>query len=204
VALRAYFYYQGYEWVVNYVSMPMCLDSFALGGFMAWLQLKRMDLFKKVFSKTIWIWLGFASWVLVVIWAKTNVDINDPRTVHNVANDVWERLFASVFCFFLIGKAVLGFEGGMRWFLENPVSNYLGKISYGLYVYHNFVYNHFHTPATHPTLRVLNKIYQFVPMLRGVTLFEILYFFLLTTLVAALSWHLIEKPINNLKDRYAY
>ncbi|HEV7349483.1 acyltransferase [Telluribacter sp.] len=202
--LRMYFYYQGYEWVVNYVSMPTCLDSFAMGGFMAWLQLKRFELFKKVFSKTIWIWLGLASWILVVSWSKTNVDAMDPRTIHNVANDVWERFFASIFCSFLIGKAVLGFEGGMKWFLENSVSNYLGKISYGLYVYHNFVYNHFHITATHPTIRMLNKIYQYIPVLKGVTAFEIVFFFMLTTLVAAFSWHFIEKPINNLKDRYAY
>lgn len=204
VALRAYFYYQGYEWVVNYVSMPTCLDSFAMGGFMAWLQLYRVETFKKLFSKTIWIWLGLASWVLVVTWSKTNVDINDPRTIHNVANDVWERFFGSLFCFFLIGKAVVGFEGGMRWFLEHPVSNYFGKISYGLYVYHNFVYNHFHSSPNHPTIRLLNKIYQYVPALNGNMIFELVLFFALTTLVASLSWHFIEKPINNLKDRYAY
>ncbi|GAB2772639.1 acyltransferase [Rhabdobacter roseus] len=197
VVLRAIFYRAGFDWMVNYVSTPTCLDSFGLGGLMAWMQLQRKDFFVKLFRNPLWVWLGLASWVLVVYWSKTFVE------VHNVANDVWERLFGSLFCFFLIGKAVVGFEGGMRWFLENPVSNYLGKISYGLYLYHNFVYNHYHTQAGHPTLRLLHKIHQYIPALKGVVVFEVAYFFLLTVLVASLSWHLIEKPINQLKDRYA-
>ena len=72
--------------------------------------------------------VSLAGWILVVYWSKTFTEI------HNVANEVVDRFISSVFCFFLIGKAVLGFEGWMKWVLENPVSNYLGKISYGLYL----------------------------------------------------------------------
>ena len=197
ILLRFYFYYAGYEWVVNYVSMPMCLDSFGLGGLMAWMQLRRPELFIKVFKNPIWILVGLACWIAVVYWSKTFVEI------HNVANDVIDRFVSSVLCFFLIGKAVLGFKGGMKWFLENPVSNYLGKISYGMYLYHNFIYNHFHTPPTHPTMRILNKIHGYLPTLTESLAFQMVYFFFLTTCLAALSWHFIEKPINSLKDKYA-
>lgn len=198
IALRGYFYYSGHNWVVAYVTMPACLDAFGLGGLLAWCQLYRPDVFHRVFSKSRWIILGLLSWIAVVYWSKTYVEL------HNVANTVWERLAGSLFAFFMIGKAVNGFEGVTRKILENRVTIYFGKISYGLYVYHNFVYNHYHTPATHPTLRLLNKIYQFVPVLKGVLVFEILYYFALTVAVASVSWFLIEKPINSLKDRWAY
>ncbi|TDB64437.1 acyltransferase family protein [Arundinibacter roseus] len=197
ILLRVYFFTAGYEWMVNYVSMPTCLDSFGLGGLMAWLQLNRPTLFVKVFEKTRWIWLTLLGWILVVYWSKSFDEI------HNFANDVVDRLISSVFCFFLIGKAVLGYGGVMKWFLENSVSNYLGKISYGMYVYHNFVYNHFHSSPSHPTIRLLNKIESWFPVLNDSLIFQLMLFFALTTLLAALSWHIVEKPINSLKDKYA-
>lgn len=197
VLLRFYFFYAGYEWMVNYVTMPTCLDSFGLGGIMAWMQLRRPELFEKFFKNTIWIWVGLLGWILVVYWSKTFVEI------HNVANDVVDRFVSSVFCFFLIGKAVLGFDGVMKWFLEHPVSNYMGKISYGMYVYHNFVYNHYHTQGNHPTLKILSKLENWFPILDNSLFFQLCLFFLLTAILSSLSWHIIEKPINGLKDRYA-
>lgn len=197
VLLRLYFFLAGYEWMVNYVSMPMCLDSFGLGGIMAWLQLRKPEVFVKLFNKTWLIWLSLAAWILVQYWSKAHVEI------HNIANDVVDRLVSSIFCFFLIGKAVIGYTGPMRWFLENSVSSYLGKISYGMYLYHNFIYNHFHTQPTHPTLRLLHKIQNWAPALGNSQVFQMFLFFALTALLAALSWQFIEKPINNLKDRYA-
>ncbi len=197
VLLRAYFFFAGYDWVVPYVTMPACLDSFGLGGLMAWMQLKRPALFSRIFSKTYLVVLGLLAWILVLYWSKTSAD------KYNVANVVVDRFVSSLFCFFLIGKAVLGFKGPAKWFLEHPVSLYFGKISYGLYVYHNFIYNHFHTTSNHPTFRILRKIYSYIPSLSGNQVFELLYYFALTTLVAALSWHFIEKPVNDLKDRYA-
>ncbi len=71
--------------------------------------------------------------------------------------------------------------------LENPVLRYLGKISYGLYVYHTSV------------IWLLSNLN--LPFQSGSTQ---MYFFALgsTTFVATLSYYLIEKPINNLKDGF--
>ena len=198
VALRFYFHYTGKEWFVSYVTMPACLDSFALGALMAWLQLYRKDIFEKLFSKTWPVILGLLCWILLHYWSKNSGQL------YNVANVVWDRLVSSVFCFFLIGKAVMGFKGLAGSFLENRVSVYLGKISYGIYLYHNFVYNHFHSGPNHPTVRLFNKIYQYIPDLRGSVPFEASLVVALTILVASVSWFLFEKPINALKDKYAY
>src|SRR5258706_935958 len=71
--------------------------------------------------------------------------------------------------------------------LENQVLRYLAKISYGLYVYHQAII--WFIPQLH------------LPFQPGSVQ---LYFFALssTIFVASLSYYLIEKPINNLKDKF--
>jgi len=198
VMLRFYFFFSGKDWSVSYVTMPACLDSFALGGLMAWLQLYKKELFLKLFNKTWPVAAALAGWILMQYWNKTYADI------HNVVDVVVDRLVSSVFSFFLIGRAVTGYRGLTKYFLENPVSVYLGKISYGIYLYHNFVYNHYHSGPNHPTVRLIHKIYQHFPALEGSLTFEACLFSLLTIMVASLSWFFFEKPINSLKDRYAH
>jgi peptidoglycan/LPS O-acetylase OafA/YrhL len=117
---------------------------------------------------------------------------------------VLERLVGSIFCFFLIAKAVDGYTGIMKWFLENALVSYFGRISYGLYLYHNFVYNFFHTPQTSIIMKGLHKIQKIMPSITQNTVFELLYFFGITVLIATLSWFLIEKPVNNLKKHFTY
>lgn len=196
LTFRAWFFFSGYNWIVNYVSMPACLDSFGLGAFMAWLLLFRPGEYRKLFSNGYRVVLGLLLWAGVVYWSKT---FGEPK---NIATDVWERLAGSVFCFFLIGKGVLGYGGAMKNFLENRVVLYLGKISYGLYAYHNLVHNHYHSPPGHPTLRALRKIEQLVPAVAHNIVFESLFFFAITVAVASLSWYLMEKPINSLKEKW--
>lgn len=195
ILFRMYFFFAGYSWIVNYVSMPACLDSFGLGAFMAWMLLFRGDTFRAIFANGWLVLAGLLLWVAVVVWGKM---FDQPK---NIATDVWERLAGSLFCFFLIAKGVVGYSGTMKAFLENSVVLYLGKISYGLYAYHNLVYNHFHSPHNHPTLRVLRKIEQLVPAVAHNMLFESCFFFAITVAVATVSWYVMEKPINDLKDK---
>jgi peptidoglycan/LPS O-acetylase OafA/YrhL len=68
---------------------------------------------------------------------------------------------------------------------------FIGKISYGIYLYHNIVYRlvdsfifHYHI-SINPLLTLLVQIS-------------------ITFLIAAVSWHLIEKPVLRLKDKYDY
>ena len=109
-------------------------------------------------------------------------------------SDVWERLSASVFGFFLIGRGVMGFEGVMKWVLEHPVSQYMGRISYGLYLYHNFVFNVYHTRPTHFTVQSWNWMTRQLPVLDRLLLFSVLLLpFPNYSAGYRLSWYLIEK-----------
>ena len=203
VALRYALYRAHMPWFIGYVSTPTCLDAFGLGGLMAYGWLYQRELFNRVFQSSVWVWLSLAGFVGVGLLNHW-ISLDSPRGYHNVMSDVWERLSASVFGFFLIGRAVLGFGGIMKWVLENPVSQYMGRISYGLYLYHNFVFNVYHTQPTHFTVRSWNWIIRHVPILDATYFFQFSYYVLLTVLLATLSWYLIEKPINSLKDRYSY
>ncbi|AQG80138.1 acyltransferase family protein [Spirosoma montaniterrae] len=208
VAMRYVLYRARMPWFIGYVTMPACLDSFGLGAIMAYWWLYQRERFGRVFRHSVWIWVFIALFALVIYLTKILPAIPDSTGLpghHNIMSDVWERLVASLIGFFLIGRAVVGFTNpAMKWLLENPVSQYMGRISYGLYLFHNFVFNVYHTPPTHITLRIWRRASDLLPFLNSSYFFQFSYFLTLTILLATVSWYLIEKPINNLKDRYAY
>ncbi|MES2520132.1 MAG: acyltransferase [Bacteroidota bacterium] len=202
VALRTYLFLNGNSWMAQYVLMPTCLDSFGLGGLLAYFFTFQKDTLFDEFCKTKYLIVSLIVLISSMYFSR-EYQISSNQ-VHHFGNLVLERLIGSIFCFFLIAKAVSGYSGTMKWFLENPVSNYLGKISYGLYLYHNFVYNVYHTPDTSYVLRVLHKMQRMIPTLTENLAFELLYFFGITTIIATLSWYCIEKPVNNLKKYFTY
>lgn len=100
--------------------------------------------------------------------------------------------FFSIGCAFFIYLAAKGIRGIPGYFFENSFVSYLGKISYGIYLYHLFVpdfvkWSFRSNGMEIPSIEILWMIYS------GLTL-----------LICSASWFLIEKPINQLKDRFAY
>jgi peptidoglycan/LPS O-acetylase OafA/YrhL len=184
------------------VLMPTCLDCFGLGGLMAYFFTFKKDTVFKNLTKGIYLFFSFLG-LLLTFYFTRQFQLSSGET-HNFGNVVLERFVDSVFCFFLIIKAVSGYSGIMKWFLENSIVSYFGRISYGLYLYHNFVYNFFHTPQTSIVLRVLHKIQRMIPTFTQNSFFELFYFFGITVFVATLSWFIIEKPVNNLKKYFTY
>jgi peptidoglycan/LPS O-acetylase OafA/YrhL len=100
---------------------------------------------------------------------------------------------ASLIFAWLIGAAGLGFKGWIGKILELSPLNYLGKITYGIYVYHYFA-----PLILVPVLAPFGYQLQ-VPGFRNFILSG-----LLTIAVASLSWHWFELPINNLKRHFQY
>ncbi len=198
VLLRAILFVTHAPWMAQFVLMPTCLDAFGLGGVLAWLILFRRETFDKLVRNN---GLLIGSFALYAgnVWLMSQLS-----PARNVATDVTDRLVTSVFCMFLIGRGIVGFGQPVKWLLENRVVNYLGQISYGLYLFHNLIFNYYHTPEMYPTLRVWHKAVTLLPILEATPILRLCYFYGLTVLLAALSWHLIEKPINGLKDRFSY
>jgi peptidoglycan/LPS O-acetylase OafA/YrhL len=81
----------------------------------------------------------------------------------------------------VIGRASLGFEGPIGKVLNNSVLQYLGTISYGIYILHGFVREYVTEHLS----------WMWHPRLVAITLVAIT----MTITLASLSWHLMERPI---------
>jgi peptidoglycan/LPS O-acetylase OafA/YrhL len=104
----------------------------------------------------------------------------------------------TIFAFSLLYAGIIGLvalHAGSRWLwpMRWKVLVYLGQISYGLYLYHYVVYWLIDGCRSRPNHL---KTAQDWPM-QATKL-------LVTLAVAIASWHLIEKPILRLKDRFRY
>jgi peptidoglycan/LPS O-acetylase OafA/YrhL len=93
----------------------------------------------------------------------------------------------------LIAGAARGFGGTVGRVFQLAPLTYLGKISYGLYVIHPFMarvvpWAYEQLGAGYPTTSLVE-----FPVLAAATI-----------LVAAASWQLYERPLNDLKRYFSY
>ncbi|MEE4378351.1 MAG: hypothetical protein V2J55_12705, partial [Candidatus Competibacteraceae bacterium] len=104
-----------------------------------------------------------------------------------------ERLAMLLSFTWLIGSAFVGFTGRTQAVLEFPAMLYLGRISYGLYVLHDF--------AAIPVRLIADGlgVSGLKSGLPGFVLMSIV-----TVVGASLSWYCLEAPLNRLKKRYPY
>jgi peptidoglycan/LPS O-acetylase OafA/YrhL len=100
-----------------------------------------------------------------------------------------EFMVALIFVW-LVAGASRGFAGIGRAILEAPVILYLGKISYGIYVYH---------PLVQDVAGLLLEAGDMQPPPKAA---HFLLVSLLTIGVASISWWCFERPINALKNRF--
>lgn len=194
VLLRLFFYLNDTAWMTPYVLMPTCLDAFGMGGLLAYFFYNNNEKVKSFITNKTWLLVSLILYVGIVIWGKQFEE------GHNIITVVFLRLFESFFSLFLVGNAAYGFTGLTKDFLENRISVYLGRISYGLYIYHKFIYNFYYDSPTHPISRILKKL----PFIAENISLKIIFLYLITIGIATLSWFLIEKPINRWKEKFGY
>lgn len=107
---------------------------------------------------------------------------------------VLDEYFFSVVCAFVIYRASLnGFKGIAAPVLSHEVTVFLGKISYGLYIYHLFMtafFWDFLAPRFQIQVHDKHMIW--------------LIYFILTVIMALFSYYVIEKPANALKRYFNY
>lgn len=167
------------------VLLPSCLDFFAIGGLVAWnlqrgshAQLKRPLLVLLITVLAVWIILGSI--------LKSN----------QVQPASWVVYDASI--------QAIGFGALIQYLVFNPQNPltpvlrlrgfvYLGQISYGLYIYHNFMHR------LGPTL---------LRRLTGHNYFSneavhVIYLSSLSILTAVCSYHFFEQPLRRLGRRLA-
>ncbi|WP_064196827.1 MULTISPECIES: acyltransferase [Emticicia] len=194
VGLRLFFYLNETAWMTPYVLTPTCLDAFGMGGLLAYFYFHKSEKLKQIITNKIWLMISLLLYIGIVIWGKQFPE------GHNIITVVFLRLFESLFSLFFVGNAVYGFEGTTKKILENRAFVYIGRISYGIYIYHKFIYNHYHNSPANPVVKLLNKL----PLIEQNMTLKIIFLYLITIAVATVSWYIIEKPINNLKEKFNY
>ena len=93
----------------------------------------------------------------------------------------------------VVKEAAVGFNGLLGRILDSSLAQYLGRISYGLYVFHGFAPLYTQAWATE-----LDKPW----ITAGIN--GALINLTFTVVMAMLSWHLFEQPILKLKSRFQY
>lgn len=182
--------------LVGYQFTICCFDALGFGGLLAYLFFYFQSELNQFIRKYFWLFGAvFVGFLLVeFVFVPT---FGGGATL--------SRFLFSATCFGIIGYASLenGFGGIVGRFLENSVVLYLGKISYGIYVYHIFIGRIFTNPE-----RFAVESYNFSGTIWSISI-ENLYLrvFLrlaLTILIAVISWHFFELPINRLKNKFPY
>ncbi|WP_411274157.1 acyltransferase family protein [Daejeonella sp.] len=138
---------------------------------------KKEQILKILFNK----YLQIFCYVTIVIFLATGFKI--PAFNHII--------YSSLFGIIILNVAV---NPHSLFKMENPVLNYLGQISFGLYMYHEL--------AIGITIRFLKDL-SFNFNNNGPNIFLYVLALLLTIAVASLSYYFLEKPFLKLKTRFS-
>jgi peptidoglycan/LPS O-acetylase OafA/YrhL len=164
---------------------PACLDKLGMGALLAFLRYKRPSQFQKLAYQPAYRWAGVVALPILIalIW---------PAHRHWLWAPI-SSLAVSIFFAWFVHRAASGFDGVWGWLLETRPFAYCGRISYGIYVYHNFMF------IAVPWL--LRRYAMPYPQHR-VT--EFAMYVCATFVVAACSWVFFEQPVNNFRQRFGY
>jgi len=169
-------------YMVSRVITFGCMDFFGIGALLAYLKKHNDTCYTASEFARHGLLIGSFLFPLAIILGLLGI-----KNPVGIFAKTCEALF---FCG-IIYKASEKFDGVIGALLETKTLIYIGKISYGIYLYHNFmpfiVSDKYHNYFNH------NLWYQYgVPTMYTV----------LTIAIASTSWFLIEKPINKLKNHF--
>jgi len=160
---------------------PSCLDSLGLGALLAWMSARRhLDGLRARLCQA-----GLLVGTCIVALAFASAYSGVGMSLRIAAGDFGVSLCSC----WLVNQAVRGFDGWFGKLLEWRGVVFIGVISYGVYLLHNFV-PYFAEVAGWP-----------LPS-PGILRFTILA--PITVGLASLSWYCFESPLNQLKDYFPY
>lgn len=172
--LSGFLFVDHVDWFA-YIFTPTCFDCFAIGATLAYLRMYKPNLLQRILQPS--------ELFIFVLSLCITLYIGSYAPGSDWIRIVSTRLLFSIFAFWLIGKASYS---QFPKILENRILVYLGRITYGLYVYHYF----------------MPYIFERMFGVKGIALAPV--YLLSTIAIASLSWFLFEKPVNSLKRFFDY
>ena len=178
-----YFNMYGFSDMLN-ASTLSCADSLGFGALAAYWNIYRPKLITKI-NKI---------WFIVIISSLPFIFFRVFSTEFYQINLVSGNFLFSIFSFFIIIKASeQKFKYITKFIIDNKIAVHIGKISYGIYLYHLFM----------PDL--YNQFKEWFPnTFTTEAWFRIPFYFIAALIIAEASWFIIEKPILKLKNRFKY
>ena len=182
-------------WPASYCLLPGCLDSYGIGLLVAWFWKFKPEQSQAFFRSTSLLNCLFIAWPTVLL-AGLLWQITGRGMFYSPGMAAALRFTVSLYGGYLIGfcHRPIGVMG--RAFLLNPFCQYIGRISYGLYLFHNLIYT-VHSPQLgfRPIWIRLANLLQVNPSDKVI---ELVFYSLVTLVLASLSWFFWEKPLLDL------
>ncbi|MBC7861890.1 MAG: acyltransferase [Bacteroidia bacterium] len=180
IFFRVFMYFTSQEWY-NHVFLNTLsrVDEMAIGAVVAWLHFRKPLIINvpKLFRILFYI-------VAIFVFAvEANKVVSEPGPV---AIKKYTFLFIFLFGFL---NYMFNPDAFFNFKKKNPL-HYLGKISFGIYVYHNLFFTYIAKEIFYP--RQWSSFYGFYGLYLGGVI-----------VIAIISYELIERPILKLKDRFA-
>ncbi len=171
--------------IVRWFNLLNNLDTFAAGGILAYVSLTNPLLIVKRATR---VWSGVLA--VLSMCVSHQLRLLPPDSPWSI----WIELFEVAFMTWLVACSVSGFRGWFGSLLSWQPLTYLGKISYGIYVYHVFVaillqpfFQRMGQTGTHSTSILLTFFIK-----SGVSI-----------AIASLSWHFFEQPMLKARENIA-
>jgi peptidoglycan/LPS O-acetylase OafA/YrhL len=171
---------------------PASLDALGIGGLLAFLVRRDDSSAKPGRSLALFcLCVGLPGAVVPALMRHAGVT----SSVANSVVDSIGHLCLVLFYGWVVWTAARGFPGIIGKMLSWAPIVYLGKISYGLYVFHLL---------TVPLLPLVTRLFHVPSSIEMSLAFRVAVQTILTIGLAMVSWHVFEKPLNDLKRYFPY
>jgi len=172
--------------VAIWVLTPGACDALCLGALLAYLHSHEDEL---LISKEKVLCCFLVTGLFITIVLPILPYLNAQNLVVSALADTGRGLIFAC----LVAAAAHGFKSFVGKMLESKPIVYLGKISYGIYLIHAFM------------PEIVYRIFDYFGLSSDKLPLTVAFFSTVATIiVATITWHVLEKPINDLKRFFQY
>lgn len=175
------------QWFIAYVNTINCIDGFGIGGLLAYLYIRKNSLLLK--SKIPYFGMPL---ILILFLFNFLIGRQNPLVHASFNYVILERTLSVYIGFFLIWIAIQENFKPFKWIFENKIIAYFGLISYGVYLYHTFVFGKYHNDFT---------IWNLIGNPQLGTIGNFIIQLLIIFIISSFSYEFFEKKLLKLKDK---